>query len=39
MGVYTTTNPATGEAVKTFPEISDAELQELITRSEAAYRS
>ena len=39
MGVYTTTNPATGEAVKTFPEISDTELRELITRSEAAYRS
>ncbi|MDR7084271.1 succinate-semialdehyde dehydrogenase/glutarate-semialdehyde dehydrogenase [Arthrobacter ginsengisoli] len=39
MGVYTTTNPATGETVKTFPEISDAELQDLITRSEAAYRS
>nr|WP_083510170.1 NAD-dependent succinate-semialdehyde dehydrogenase [Pseudarthrobacter sulfonivorans] len=39
MGVYTTTNPATGETVKTFPEISDAGLRELITRSEAAYRS
>lgn len=39
MGVYTTTNPATGEAVKTFPEISDTELQELIARSDAAYRT
>lgn len=39
MGVYTTTNPATGETVKIFQEISDSELQELIDRSDAAYRS
>lgn len=38
MGVYTTTNPATGEVLETYPEISDVELQDLITRSEAAYR-
>jgi succinate-semialdehyde dehydrogenase/glutarate-semialdehyde dehydrogenase len=39
MGVYTTTNPVTGETFATFEEISDAELQDLIARSDAAYRS
>ncbi|MEZ7236535.1 NAD-dependent succinate-semialdehyde dehydrogenase [Rhodococcus sp. GXMU-t2271] len=39
MGVYTTTDPATGEEVAQYPEISDAELDELIGRSAAAYRS
>ncbi|MBB3082472.1 NAD-dependent succinate-semialdehyde dehydrogenase [Geodermatophilus sabuli] len=39
MGLYTTTNPATGETLATYEEISDAELQDLIARSDAAYRS
>src|SRR5574340_226826 len=39
MGVYTTTDPATGEELARYPEISDAELGELIGRSAAAYRS
>nr|AAN37492.1 6-oxohexanoate dehydrogenase [Rhodococcus sp. Phi2] len=39
MGVYTTTDPATGEEVAQYPEISDAQLDELIGRSAAAYRS
>ena len=39
MGVYTTIDPATGEQSATYPEISDAELDDLIGRSAAAYRS
>src|SRR3954447_248121 len=39
MGVYTTTNPVTGETLATFEEISDAQLRDLIARSDAAYRS
>ena len=39
MGVYTTIDPATGEQSATYPEISDAELNDLIGRSAAAYRS
>lgn len=39
MGVYTTIDPATGEEIARYPEISDAELDELIGRSTAAYRS
>ena len=39
MGVYTTTDPATGEETARYPEISDAELDDLIGRSTAAYRS
>ena len=38
MGVYTTIDPATGEQSATYPEISDAELDDLIGRSAAAYR-
>ncbi|MGJ9374187.1 NAD-dependent succinate-semialdehyde dehydrogenase [Nesterenkonia sp. CF4.4] len=34
MGVYTTTNPTTGEAVVTFPEITDGELDSLIEQAE-----
>lgn len=30
MGVYTTTNPATGEVLSTFPEITDSEIDALI---------
>ncbi|UVI36431.1 NAD-dependent succinate-semialdehyde dehydrogenase [Brevibacterium spongiae] len=39
MGVYTTTNPATGQTVATYEEISDAELQDVLGRSHAAYQS
>ena len=39
MGVYTTIDPATGEQLAQYPEISDAELDDLIGRSTAAYRS
>ncbi|MFW3385572.1 UNVERIFIED_CONTAM: NAD-dependent succinate-semialdehyde dehydrogenase [Kocuria sp. CPCC 205274] len=39
MGVYTTTNPATGDVLETYPEVPDAELKEMLTRSAAAYRS
>ena len=38
MGIYTTTNPATGEIIETFPEISDVELQDLLDRSTQAYQ-
>ncbi|GAB3940935.1 NAD-dependent succinate-semialdehyde dehydrogenase [Corynebacterium tapiri] len=38
MGVYTSTNPATGETIATFEEISDSELQDLLSTSENAYR-
>lgn len=39
MGVYTTIDPATGDETAEYPEISDAELNDLIGRSAAAYRS
>ncbi|WP_028266970.1 NAD-dependent succinate-semialdehyde dehydrogenase [Arthrobacter sp. MA-N2] len=39
MGVYTTIDPATGEEFARYQEISDAELDALIGRSAAAYRS
>ncbi len=39
MGVYSTINPATGETVATFEEISDAELQDVLARGHGAYRS
>ncbi|SFV25048.1 NAD-dependent succinate-semialdehyde dehydrogenase [Micrococcus terreus] len=39
MGVYSTINPATGETLATFEEISDAELQQMLARSADAYRS
>ena len=39
MGVYTTIDPATGEESAQYAEISDAELDDLIGRSAAAYRS
>lgn len=39
MGVYTTKNPATGDATAEYREIPDAELDELIASSAAAYRS
>ena len=39
MGVYTTIDPVTGEETAQYPEISDAELDVLIGRSTAAYRT
>lgn len=39
MGIYTTINPATGETIQTFPEISDSDLQNLISQSDTAFRS
>jgi succinate-semialdehyde dehydrogenase/glutarate-semialdehyde dehydrogenase len=39
MGVYTTIDPATGDATAQYPEISDTELDTLIGSSAAAYRS
>lgn len=39
MGVYKTIDPATGEESAEYAEISDAELDDLIARSAAAYRS
>ncbi|MFC9763510.1 NAD-dependent succinate-semialdehyde dehydrogenase [Rhodococcus jostii] len=39
MGVYTTIDPVTGDQTAQYPEISDAELDDLIGRSAAAYRS
>lgn len=39
MGVYTTIDPASGQQIAEYPEISDAELDNLIARSSTAYRS
>lgn len=36
---YAVTNPATGETEKTFEQISDADLQKVITSAENAYRT
>jgi succinate-semialdehyde dehydrogenase/glutarate-semialdehyde dehydrogenase len=36
---YAVTNPATGETVKTFPTITDAELDAAITAADEAYRT
>lgn len=38
MSTYAVINPATGETVKEYPEIGDAELREAIARADAAYR-
>ncbi|HET9102009.1 MAG TPA: NAD-dependent succinate-semialdehyde dehydrogenase [Solirubrobacteraceae bacterium] len=38
MSVYAVINPATGETVKEYPTISDADLQEAIARVDKAYR-
>ena len=35
---YAVTNPATGETVKTFPTISDAELEAAVAAADAAHR-
>ena len=37
--LYQTINPATEEVVKTFPEHTDAQLQEIIAKAEAVYKS
>ncbi|MGV9866936.1 NAD-dependent succinate-semialdehyde dehydrogenase [Rhodococcus koreensis] len=39
MGVYTTTDPVTGDRNAQYPEITDAELDDLVGRSTTAYRS
>ena len=36
---YAVVNPATGERVKEYAEISDADLDAAIARADAAYRS
>lgn len=35
---YATTNPYTGEVIKTFPECTDAEVQAAITKADAAFQ-
>ncbi len=39
MSTYAVVNPATGETIKEYPEISDAELRAAIERADRAYRS
>jgi succinate-semialdehyde dehydrogenase/glutarate-semialdehyde dehydrogenase len=39
MSDYKVTNPATGEVEKEFPTATDAEIQDVLARSDAAYRS
>jgi len=39
MSTYAVVNPATGEKVKEYEQISDAELDAAIARADAAYRS
>ncbi|HRN29337.1 MAG TPA: aldehyde dehydrogenase family protein, partial [Terrimesophilobacter sp.] len=39
MSRYAVTNPATGEKVKTYPEITDAELDKVVASAENAYRT
>jgi len=39
MSSYAVVNPATGERVKVYPQISDADLRAAIGRADAAYRS
>ena len=36
---YQTINPATGEALKTFPTLSDAELEDAVAEAQLAYAS
>lgn len=38
MSRYAVTNPATGEKLKTYPQITDAELDTVVDSAEAAYR-
>jgi succinate-semialdehyde dehydrogenase/glutarate-semialdehyde dehydrogenase len=39
MSTYAVVNPATGETIKEYPEISDDELRAAIDRADGAYRS
>src|SRR5919205_3283731 len=39
MPVYAVTNPATGKTVRTYPPVSDAELDAAIADTHAAYTS
>ncbi len=39
MSRYAVTNPATGETVKTYPQISDADLENVVTAADRAYRT
>jgi succinate-semialdehyde dehydrogenase/glutarate-semialdehyde dehydrogenase len=39
MSTYAVVNPATGEKIKEYPEISDAELRAAIDRAEKAWRT
>jgi succinate-semialdehyde dehydrogenase/glutarate-semialdehyde dehydrogenase len=39
MSTYAVVNPATGETIKEYPEISDADLGAAIDRADAAYRT
>jgi succinate-semialdehyde dehydrogenase/glutarate-semialdehyde dehydrogenase len=39
MSTYAVINPATGEKLKEYPEISDAELRDAIGRADGAYRT
>jgi succinate-semialdehyde dehydrogenase / glutarate-semialdehyde dehydrogenase len=39
MSTYAVVNPATGETLKEYPEISDAELRAAIDRADRAYRT
>jgi succinate-semialdehyde dehydrogenase/glutarate-semialdehyde dehydrogenase len=36
---YAVVNPATGETLKSYPQISDAELQQVISDADSAYRT
>jgi succinate-semialdehyde dehydrogenase/glutarate-semialdehyde dehydrogenase len=39
MSTYAVVNPATGETIKEYPEISDGDLRAAIERADGAYRS
>ncbi|HEY9499048.1 MAG TPA: NAD-dependent succinate-semialdehyde dehydrogenase [Terrimesophilobacter sp.] len=39
MSHYAVVNPATGETLKSYPQISDAELQQVIGDADSAYRT
>ena len=36
---YQVVNPSTGEAGRSYPESTDAEVQDVLARSDAAFRS
>ena len=39
MSTYQVVNPATGEVGKSYPETTDEQVQDVLARSDAAYRS